>query len=293
MTFIDPALNEFTADQKRVLQSFAGHLPPVPNSEMLLPAEIVSLPDYPHCNVRVIRPEGKLRGVYLHIHGGGFQFGSAERSDAANSMLARSCQFATVSVDYRLAPQYVFPAQLQDCLAAANWLVDCANQYFDSDVLLIGGDSVGATLAVQTLLQLRDSGRRHKLFRAANLVFGNYDFSMTPSQLAATSAHFLSPDILAGIRAAAFPDKSLTELRDASISPLYADLYDLPAACFTVGTDDSVLDDSLFMTQRWLAAGNRAQINIYPEAPHLFLNYPTKMAEKAFEGIFRFLQDAS
>jgi acetyl esterase/lipase len=48
-----------------------------------------------------------------------------------------------------------------------------------------------------------------------------------------------------------------------------------------VGTNDSVLDDSLFMAARWEAAGNRAELQVYPEGTHLFMAYPTQMAAES------------
>jgi acetyl esterase len=88
---------------------------------------------------------------------------------------------ACVSVEYRLAPENPYPAPPDDCESAALWLAKNAKAEFGSDVLAIGGESAGATLAAVTLLRMRD---RHGFtgFRAANLVYGAYDLSMTPSQ---------------------------------------------------------------------------------------------------------------
>ena len=290
MLLVDPALEEYITEQQNVIDSLEGPLPPPLDPAVFLPAETLVLPGYPHCTIRIIRPVEKIKGVYLHIHGGGFQFGSAENSDASNSMLANRCGLATVSVDYRLAPVHSHPAQVSDCVAAAHWLIDSASSYFGTDSLFVGGESVGATLAVLTLLRLRSEGGLQKAFRGANLIVGNYDFSMTPSQCAARANHFLSPQVLSGIREAAFPGKDLNTLRYPTISPLYANLSDMPAAIFSVGTDDSVVDDSLFMAQRWVAAGNKAQLEVYPGAPHLFMGYSTLMAEEAHRRIGRFLE---
>lgn len=289
MIHIDSALQALVEEQRRYLSQLKGPFAPPPAvPPVVLPAEEVSLPGSP-AKVRVIRPAGVVRGAYLHIHGGGFMHGNAAMGDVPNSMLARELSLATVSVEYRLAPEHPHPAAVDDCVAAARWLIEQAHSRFGTQRLLIGGESVGASLAVLTLLKLRDEHPESHRFAAANLVVGNYDFSMTPSQRAATPRHFLSPAHLAEMRAAAFPGCSAEALRSPAISSLYADLHDLPPALFTVGTGDAVLDDSLFMAARWQLAGNVAQLELYPEAPHLFMTYATGMAAEAHRRMSAFL----
>ncbi|MEU9068872.1 alpha/beta hydrolase [Streptomyces sp. NPDC048306] len=131
--------------------------------------------------VRAFVPD-HVDGVYLHIHGGGWAFGSADGQDEKLWRLAVEARLAVLSVDYRLAPEHPFPAGPDDCEAAARWLVDHAEAEFGTGRLLIGGESAGAHLSVLTLLRLRD---RHGItgpFRAAHLAFGPYDLTMTPSQ---------------------------------------------------------------------------------------------------------------
>jgi acetyl esterase/lipase len=64
----------------------------------------------------------------------------------------------------------------------------------------------------------------------------------------------------------------------------------MPPALFSVGTQDAVLDDSLFMAARWQAAGNGAELAIYPNAPHLFLTEATAVAATAQQRIIDFLR---
>lgn len=288
---IDPALLVLVDEQREYLRHLKGPFAPPPATPPpLLPAQEFSLPGHAEFTVRVIRPEAAIKGVYLHIHGGAFMHGSAAMGDAASTALARDLQIATVSVNYRLAPQHSHPSAVDDCVNAALWLVQRAKSEFGSERLLIGGESVGASLAVLTLLRLRDQHRAQKYFYGANLPVGNYDFSMTPSQRASTPAHFLCPEHLAEMRAAVFPGKRLEELRDPAISSLYADLRDLPPALFSVGAHDAVLDDSLFMAARWQMAGNDAQLEVYPEGPHLFITYPTRMAAEARKRMADFMR---
>jgi acetyl esterase/lipase len=77
--------------------------------------------------------------------------------------------------------------------------------------------------------------------------------------------------------------------RQPDISPLYADLAGLPPALLTVGTADSLYDDSLFLHARWRAAGNASELAIYPECAHGFTIFPIAMARAANERIHEWL----
>jgi acetyl esterase len=90
-----------------------------------------------------------------------------------------------------------------------------------------------------------------------------------------------------------FTDQYVPELgrrREPDISPLWANLSGMPHALLTVGSLDPLLDDSLFMHARWLAAGNSAELAVYPGGPHGFTSYPTPIAREALERVDRFLR---
>jgi acetyl esterase/lipase len=227
--------------------------------------------------VRIFVPE-VVKGVYLHIHGGGFMLGRAYHYDETMVAVAAACQVATVSVDYRLAPENPYPAGPDDCETAAIWLAQNALSEFGTDRLVIGGESAGANLSAVTLLRMRD---RHDFngFCAAVLTYGGFDLSMTPSARNWGDR----PLILTTPLIEWFHESyvSRDKLTDPDVSPLYAELADMPAALFTIGTLDPLLDDSLFMYARWLAAGNQAELAVYPGGIHAFNAFPLKAADRA------------
>ena len=227
--------------------------------------------------LRIFAPE-QPRGIYLHIHGGGWVFGRAHLQDPRNEQIARTCDAVVISVDYRLAPEHPYPAALDDCEAAARWVVEHGAAEFGVTPLVIDGESAGAHLSATTLLRMRD---RHGFTgcAGANLGYGVYDLSMTPSQRNwGTRSLVLSTPIMHW-----FCDRFVARRgrRDPAVSPLYARLHDLPPALFTVGTLDPLLDDTLFMCQRWRAAGNPATLEVYPGGPHGFDAHPTQLARRA------------
>ncbi len=228
--------------------------------------------------LRVFCPE-TIKGVYLHIHGGGFMLGRAHHCDEDCSKIANACQVATISVDYRLAPENPFPAGIDDCEAVAVWLAENIKEEFGTEQLLIGGESAGATLSVATLVRMRD---KHGFsgFTGANLVYGAYDLSGTPSarNWGEEKKLILTSRTMEWFHENYAPRE---KWRHPEVSPLYADLNGLPSALFTVGTLDPLLDDSLFMSSRWVAVGNEAELALYPGGIHAFNLFPIKLAEMA------------
>ncbi|MAM95766.1 alpha/beta hydrolase [Parvibaculum sp.] len=241
--------------------------------------------------LRVIAPETSPKGVYLHIHGGGWVLGGADQQDPMLERIADNTGLACVSVEYRLAPENPYPAAADDCEAAAIWLAKNAKTEFGTDILTIGGESAGGHLSAVTLLRMRD---RHGFtdFKGANLVFGAFDMSMTPSQRAFGNERL----ILRTIDIEKFSDAFLPphlDRRDPDISPLYARLHDMPPALFTIGTRDALLDDSFFMYSRWIAAGNEAELAVFPGGAHGFIAFPGALAAAANKRMDDFLKSVA
>ena len=243
--------------------------------------------------IRVIPPRSAaVTGVFLHIHGGGWTLGEPDGQDPRLARLAADTGLAVVSVGYRLAPEDPYPAGPDDCEAAALWLIEHRAQLGAAPdaPLAIGGDSAGGHLAAMTLLALRDRHGQGSAFGAAVLQYGAFDLGMTPSQrLWGERNLILSTPIIRWFGDQFLPGLDPEQRRDPGISPLYADLRDLPPAIFTVGTADALLDDSLFMAARWRAAGNRAQLLVWPEAPHGFLSLPMTITDHALVAEHEFL----
>ena len=278
-----PPITTFTAQQLRAAIEQSAVAPP--RREDGIDREVPG-PGGP-VPVRILGSRPSPRAVYLHIHGGGWIGGAHDHRDEGLHAFAERLDAVVVSAGYRLAPEHPFPAALDDCEAAAVWLVENARAEFGTDTLLIGGDSAGAHLSAVTVLRMRD---RHGYsgFRAVDLRYGCYDLRLAPSVrlwqqggLDRTNLEYILDFIVPKDRR-----------DDPDVSPLFADLSGLPPAIFTCGTGDSLVDDSLFMWARWRAAGNRAELALYPGAPHAFDHAPTGQARAAVERIAMFLETA-
>ena len=239
--------------------------------------------------IRLFQPPGEPRGVYLYIHGGGWVLGAADQQDPLLAKSAQRTGCVVVSVEYRLAPEHPYPAGPDDCEAAAAWLAERAAAEFGTDRLVIGGASAGGHLSALTLLRMRD---RHGFtgFRAANLLYGAFDLSETPSQSQAPQQYIVPLPAMRWFYDHYAPTQ---DRRDPDVSPSYARLHDMPPALFSVGTLDPLLDDTLWMYARWLAAGNSAELALYPGGVHGFNGMPgIEIAVEADRRVDEFLAAA-
>ncbi|MEH0108109.1 alpha/beta hydrolase [Tersicoccus sp. MR15.9] len=235
------------------------------------PPEVVTVGTDGHrVPVRIHRPRSAPpAGVLLEIHGGGFFLGSAAASDRAARRLVDTLGVAVVSVDYRLAPEHPWPAAPDDVEAAALWLAEHAAARFGTSRLAITGFSAGATLAMTTLVRLRDRGV--DAVDGAVLQFGTWDLATaTPAGRLIADEYFLPA--YAG---------DAVDRTDPDLSPLFADLRGLPPVLMIVGADDVLLEDNLAMAARLSAAGVAVDLRVYPAAPHGFTGHATPMAQAA------------
>jgi acetyl esterase len=242
--------------------------------------------------LRVLAPETEATGIYFHIHGGGMCLGACDEQDERLWALVEATALCVVSVEYRLAPEHPYPAGPDDCEDAALWLLEHGAAELDAPaVFAIGGESAGGYLSALTLLRLRDRHDAGGAFRAANLVYGVYDQSLTPSQRLWGERYLvLSTPLIEWFSDQYLPNIPRDERRDPDVSPLYADLQDLPPALFTVGDLDPLLDDTLFMQARWRAAGNETELRVYPEGVHAFNYFPLALGRACNEDQYDFLR---
>lgn len=240
--------------------------------------------------VRVFVPE-EPRGVYLHIHGGGWVLGSEKLQDPMLRRIANEANLSVVSVGYRLAPEHPYPAGLDDCVAASRWAL--ANRprlgITEDAPAAIGGESAGANLAAATLLYRRD--HMEEPMQAAVLTYGVFS---AVYDLPSMRAMWNRDLVLSGPIMEFFSRSyaSGRDLRHPYISPLFADLKGMPPAVFTVGTLDHLYSDTRLMAEAWRKAGNTCDLHEYLDAPHGFNGMPIALAAEANGRIIDFLKKA-
>jgi acetyl esterase len=231
--------------------------------------------------VRIIAPQNAVaRALYLDIAGGGFFLGLAARGDIRNAQLADALGVTVVSVDYRLAPESPWPAAPDDCETAALWVLEHGEALFGTSRLFVGGASAGSNLALTTLLRLRQRGHGERVGGVV-LQFGAYDLSgQTPGGRLYADEYFIEAYV-----------GHIADRTNPDISPLFADLSDLPPALVIVGALDILLEDNLAMAARLSGAGGEVDVRVFPESTHGFTSSPTKMADAAWDVIESWVAD--
>jgi acetyl esterase/lipase len=215
-------------------------------------------------------------------------------------MFANGTGLTNISVGYRLAPENPYPAAINDCIDAAEHLVDNPSLY--GAVRFLGGESAGAYLALLTSYHLLRTRPSHKISGLV-LRYGEYDLAVgLPAIVKSASSKALMIDRIAMERfnSAYLPGLSIEERRNPSLSPLYEDLpalataspNGLPPALFICGTADPLLDDTLLMGMKWSIAGGESIVKVYPGAAHGFTVIPgLPVAEEANAVSVQFMQE--
>ena len=221
---------------------------------------------------RVHRPAGDPRAVYLHFHGGGMVSGSASLMDIPNQMLAGEHGVAIVSVEYRKAPEFPWPAGPDDGEAVARALLNGVGAELGSERLLIGGESAGGYMAAAVALRVREMGAIDRV-DGLNLTYGMHDWGGNPSQRGirvTEGPDVLTPAFIDLARECFVPGMTGEQRRAPGVSPCYADLRGLPPCFLAAGTSDHLFDDSLTFAGRAAAAEVDVDFFVLPELPHAF-----------------------
>jgi monoterpene epsilon-lactone hydrolase len=231
-------------------------------------------------------PTDTLPGaVILHLHGGWFSLGSAAAYRHLVGHIARSARAAAFIPDYRLAPEYPFPAAIEDARANLRGLTE-------RGILRIAvtGDSAGGNLAL-SLLSLLAAEPAIAVRPAAAVVLSPItDLAMTGSswQTRAEADPLFVREQAEGLIQAYLNGH---DPKDPAASPLYGDFTGLPPIRLQVGEDEVLLDDSQRFVERAVAAGIDARLDVWQGMPHGFIGTvgQTQAAAGALSAIGEFL----
>jgi acetyl esterase len=210
-------------------------------------------------------------GALVYFHGGGFVIGDLDTHDHLCRELALGAGCVVVSVDYRRAPEHPFPAAVDDCWAALQWVIEEGPTIsIDTDRLAVGGDSAGGNLAAVVARRARDEGEPDLALQL--LVYPVTDLrpdNQWPSRTTNASGYLLTSDLMDWFGAHYLPDPS--DAADPDASPLVADDLAGVAPAFVVLAEyDPLHDEGLAYAEKLAAAGVETDVRDFAGAVHLF-----------------------
>jgi len=234
---------------------------------------------------RIYTPEGSPpMGVLVYFHGGGWVLGDLESHDRVCRALANGAGCVVVSIDYRLAPEHVFPAGAMDCYAATQWVAENAASFgADRSRMAVGGDSAGGNLAAAVSLMARDRGGPAINFQL--LLYPVTDCALdTPSQKEfAEDGYVLSRADMEWFWKN-YLDRA-AEKNNPYACPLRAkNLSGLPPALVLTASHDPLRDEGERFAERLIAAGVKVTCTRYEGVTHGFVSFADAL-DKGKEGI--------
>ncbi|MNO30308.1 Monoterpene epsilon-lactone hydrolase [compost metagenome] len=234
-----------------------------------------------------IQPVPPRDEVILYFHGGGFIAGTCEFYRDLATRIAKASGTKVLLLEYRLAPEYPYPAANEDCIEAYQWLL--ANGYSASDIVL-GGDSVGASLALMTLISLRVEGR--ELPAGAFLISPHTDLVHLDGESYQSRALLDPTGSLEGNKRILDVYIDTQSEPAAILSPLRMDLQGLPELFVQVGDHEVLLSDSTRLAERAKASGVHVNLEIWEKmwSCFHFLAYMLPEAEQAIVNIGKFVR---
>lgn len=216
------------------------------------------------------------RAAILLLHGGGYTLGSVVAYRDLAARLAHLTGVPVLTIGYRLAPEHLFPAAVDDAVSAYRWLRDQLPA--DARVAVVG-DSAGGGLALSLMVAARDA---HLPLPVSAAVFSPRTDLVQTGASVDTQAHLdplVSPasSLQNGLRYVG-PDG---DPRHPLASPLFADLTGLPPVFVYVGTAEILLDDSLRLARALRRAGVDVDLDVWPEGIHILPFFAARVPEAA------------
>jgi len=289
-----PDLADLTIDEARSLSDGLGALDGSPEPVDHVEDRTIPGPGG-DITVRVYRPEGdgSIPGILLWFHGGGWVLGDLDSTDGMARKLANGSDAVVVSVAYRLAPEHQFPAGLDDCWTALQWVSEHGDELGgDPTRLAVSGDSAGGNLAALVAIKARDAGGptlRHQV-----LVYPITDLTMSSASMDENGRGYM----LTKRSMQWFTDFYLGphgDAKDPMASPLYADdLTGLaPATVITAGYDP-LRDEGEAYAEALGQAGVPTHVERYDTMIHGFMSMASisPVADRALDDVGAIVRSA-
>ncbi|MEQ8353386.1 MAG: alpha/beta hydrolase [Leptospiraceae bacterium] len=220
--------------------------------------------------------EAALQPGMIYFHGGGFVIGDLDTNDSMLRSLAIQSGLVIISVDYRLAPEFPYPAAAEDALSVYQWVLEHGhNLGIDSSRLGLGGDSAGGNLCLNVCF--RSKRKRWKRPSFQSIIYPWVDLGNSAiadsSMIEMAEGYGLTGTMLDYFRRHAFSQN--TDFEDYIISPCHArktDLKSLPPTFIQVCGFDPLRDQGLRLANLMQEAGANVRVKTYESLIHGAIN---------------------
>ena len=239
----------------------------------------------------VVTPNADLDSRILYLHGGGYSNGSKISHRGLAAAISSTSKSAVLVLDYRLAPEFTYPAAVEDALVAYGWMRNVGPQgEQDCRYTFIAGDSAGGGLTLATVLAAKESGI--PLPDGCITLSAWTDLAATGESVETRSE--VDPILRdpAGLRFAASMYLGDTPANTPGASPLYGDFTDFPPLLMQVGDLEILLDDTVRVAELARSQGVKVDMHIEPEGYHVYPLFAPNAPESiaAIEQIGDFVQ---
>ena len=222
---------------------------------------------------RIYKPVGATRGrnavpVIVYYHGGGWVIADVNTYDATPRLLAKQLNAIVVSVEYRHAPEFKFPAQHDDAAMAYRWtLANAASWGGDPAKIALAGESAGGNLAVATAIYARDNRLTTPLHVLSIYPIANSSKTL-PSRMDSATAKPLNTPMLGWF--GYYYAKSMADQADPRLNLVAADLRNLPPTTIVNAQIDPLRSDGETLAEAMRAAGDRVEQRTFKGVTHEF-----------------------
>jgi len=219
----------------------------------------------------------------LYFHGGGFIFCSTKTHRDLISNVALHSKTKVYGFNYRLAPEHKYPSQVEDGIAAYNYLRSPAcNSLRPKDIIFVG-DSAGGNLALSVALHLRDLGQ--PLPKAIALISPWIDLTNSSSSWIKNFEHDYLPSAKEMFTFSRHYVPENINFADPRISPIFADLSGLPPIFAQVSDLEQVYDDTVLLESKGRSHNVEVTVDLYKNLPHVFQAFNIPQAKLAFKSL--------
>jgi epsilon-lactone hydrolase len=263
------------------VENVVGYPLPLLEGTRIEPADVDGIPA-----AWLYTPDSDAERVVMYLHGGNYMLGSLKSHRDLVARLSSAADVRSLFIEYRLAPEHVFPAALDDALTAYRWLLAHKTK---PEHIVLAGDSAGGGLILALLQVVREKN----LPMPAGAVLLSPWTDLLGTVASRTTREATDPTFTGkAINSLSSFYAGTQDLRNPLISPIYADLHGFPPLHIDVGQDEVFLDDSLQVAEHAREAQVPVELTVWEGMWHVFQLFASILPEgqQSLEQIGAFLR---